>query len=163
MNMQSLMDALASKDGLERTHARESLVAIGRPAVTSLAKALRDSGSKQIRWEAAKALGAIFDARSIPSLVKALEDRDPDVAWLAAEALIKFKKRAWPSLFRALMKSGPDSASLLQGAHHVLVNQKESGFDDLLAELTKDLESGAAKESAPIIAYKILKRMKTIQ
>jgi HEAT repeat protein len=154
------MDSLESKDGMIRKTAREALVASGRRAVSSLDEALRNSGSKQLRWEAAKALGAIGDARSITPLVNALGDRDPDVAWLAAEALAKFGKRAWPPLMQALMNNTKDPVRLRQGAHHVLVNQKEEGFDDLLAILTRDLESGRATESAPIVAYEILKRMK---
>jgi len=48
---------------------------------------------------------------------------------------------------------------LRQGAHHVLRNQKENGFNDLLASLREDLESNTVQESTPIAAYAILKRM----
>jgi HEAT repeat protein len=89
-NLDGLMAMLASEDGMIRQKARESLVVLGRPAAPSLSRALRHSKSDQIRWEAAKALGAIRDTRSIPSLVKALSDEDSDVSWLAAEALSKF-------------------------------------------------------------------------
>ena len=162
-NLESWMKMLASKDGMIRQKARKSLVALGKPAVSSLAQALQDSKSDQIRWETAKALGAIGDTRSIPPLVKALEDTDLDVAWLAAEALKKFKKAAWPSLLRALIKVRQDSSasvSLRHGAHHVLRKQKENGFNDLLASLTKALESNTASESTPVAAYDILKRMR---
>lgn len=71
-NLESLMDMLASKDGMTRQKARKSLVALGKPAVSSLVRALQKSESDQLRWEAAKALGAIGDPRSIPRLVKAL-------------------------------------------------------------------------------------------
>jgi HEAT repeat protein len=159
-NLTSLMNMLASKDGMIRQKARESLVALGKPAVSSLIKALQNSKSDQVRWEAAKALGGICDTRSIPSLVKALADGNSDVAWLAAEALSKFKRTAWPPLLRALMKSGPNSGLLYQGAHHVLANQKEDGFNDLLAALMKALERGALSESAIVDAHELLKRMK---
>jgi hypothetical protein len=154
------MDKLASKDGMVRQKARKSLVALGKPAVSSLNKALLDSVSDQVRWEAAKALGAIGDARSIPPLVKALSDSNSDVAWLAAIGLRKFKKTAWPPLLRALIRSGPNCGSLYQGAHHVLANQKEDGFNDLLAALMKDLELGALSESAIVAAHEFLKRLK---
>jgi len=159
-SLESLMNTLAGKNGMLRLKARESLVAIGKPAVACLAKALQKSKVDQVRWEAAKALGAIGDAKSIPQLVKALEDSNSDVAWLAAEALHKFGKAAWPSLLRAVTKMGPDSASLRHGAHHVLRNQKEDGFNDLLATLMAALESEAVPESAAVAAYDILKRMK---
>ncbi len=154
------MEQLAGKDGMIRLKARESLVAMGEPAVPLLIRALRNSTSDQLRWEAAKALGAISDPRSIPQLVKALEDRNSDVAWLAAEALHKFKKAAWPSLLRAVTNMGPDSVSLRHGVHHVLRNQKEVGFNDLLATLMTALESEAVPESAAVAAYEILKRIR---
>jgi len=156
-----LMAKLASEDGGIRKEARGALVALGKPAVSSLAKALKNSGSNQVRWEAAKALGEIGAPRSIPTLVKALEDKDRDVAWLAAEALSALKKKAWPEVLRAIMKAGPHSESLRRGAHHVLAKQKEEGLDDLLAALLKDLEPNAARESAPMTAYAMLKRLKT--
>jgi HEAT repeat protein len=95
-NIESLMDMLANNDGMIRQKARKSSVALGKPAVSSLIKALQNSTSDQVRWEAAKALGAIGDTRLISPLLKALADSDSDVAWLAAVALSKFKKTAWP-------------------------------------------------------------------
>jgi hypothetical protein len=119
-----------------------------------------ESGFLKYRWEAAKILAAIGDYKAIPSLVKALEDRDHDVAWLAAVALKKFKKAAWPALLRGLIKRKSHSVFLCQGAHHVFRNQKEEGFNDLLAVLTKALESGTVAASIAIAAYDILKQMK---
>ena len=159
-NIKNLMDMLASKDGVIRQNAREALVALGKPAVSSLIQALLNSTLDQVRWEAAKALGSISDTRSIPSLVKALEDSNHDVAWLAADALIPYQKAAWPSLLEALIESKSDSVELRKGAHHVLVNQKEEGFNDLLTTLLKALESSAAPESSAVAAYEILKKMK---
>jgi HEAT repeat protein len=159
-NLRSLMDMLASKDGMIRQKARKSLVALGKPAVSSLVQALDDSEADQLRWEAAKALGAIGDAGAAQSLVHALEDPDTDVTWLAAEGLKKLKKTAWPPLLRALIKSREDSVLLRQGALHVLRNQKEDGFDDLLATLTNDLESNTIRESTPLAARGLLEKMK---
>ena len=158
--LESLMDLLASNNGATRQKARKTLVALGKPAVPSLSEALQNSKLDHVRWEAAKALGAIGDTRAIPRLVNALEDSDPDVAWLAAEALRQFKKGAWPLLLRQLIKDGSESALLRQGAHHVMRNQKENGFNDLLATLREDLESNTVQESTPVAAYAILKRMK---
>ena len=159
-NLESLIDLLASKNGATRMKARKSLVALGKPAVPSLNRTLQYSKEDHVRWEAAKTLGAIGDVRSIPALVCALEDSDQGVVWLAAEALRKFKKIAWPPLMRALMKSTQDSVLLRTGAHHVLRNQKEDGFNDLLMTLRKALESNSAPESTPLAASDILKRLK---
>ena len=158
--IESLIDMLASKNSTIRRNARKSLVALGKPAVPSLNRTLQKSKINHVRWEAAKTLGAIGDARAIPSLVKALEDSDIDVIWLAAEGLRKFKKAAWPKLLRALVKSGEDSVLLRHGVHHVLKNQKEYGFNDLLKALNKALESNSAQETTTIAAYDILKRLK---
>lgn len=158
-DIQSLMDMLASKDGMVRQKARASLVAVGKPAVSSLAQALKNSTLDQVRWEAAKALSAIGDVRAIPSLVKALEDSDSGVTWLAADALSKLGKTAWPALLRPLLEIGSASLVFRQGAHHVLLHQKEDGFDDVLAVLVKELESGAFPETATVAAYEILKRL----
>jgi HEAT repeat protein len=91
-NIESLMDMLASKNSVTRQRARKSLVTLGKPAVLSLTRALKNSKLNHLRWEAAKTLGAIGDTKAIPSLVQALEDSDMDVTWLAAEGLRKFKK-----------------------------------------------------------------------
>ena len=154
------MGVLASKDGAARQKARKSLVALGKLAVSSLTQALQNSEVDHVRWEAVKTLGAIGDSRAIPSLVHALEDSDPDVAWLAAEGLRKFKKAAWSPLLRVLIKRGAGSALLRQGAHHVLRNQREVGFNDLLATLLKALEPGSVPVSTTVASYEILKRMK---
>jgi HEAT repeat protein len=160
-NLESLMNLLTSKNGATRMKARKSLVALGKLAVPSLNRTLQYSKEDHVRWEAAKTLGAIGDVRSIPALVSALEDSDQGVVWLSAEALRKFKKIAWPQLMRALVKSKPDSVLLRQGAHHVLRNQKEAGFNDLLSTLRIALESSTASESTPFAASHILKLLNT--
>ena len=158
-----LMDRLASDDGTVRGDSRESLVSLGESAVPQLCKALKNSGQKQVRWEAAKALDAISSPASIRALVKALEDNDPDVAWIAAEALAKFGKAAWPELFRALIKDGTKSVALRQGAHHVLCNQEESGFEDLLPPLLEDLRSGGLRGATMVAVSAIYKRIRDAQ
>jgi hypothetical protein len=159
-NLESLMDLLASKDGLIRQKARKSLVTLGKPAVSSLIEALQNSMIIQLRWEAAKTLGVIGDTRAIPALVDALEDNDTDVTWVAAEALKKFKKAAWPQVLRMLIKSKSNSVLLHEGAHHIFWKQKEDGFNDLLATLIKALDSNSVQDSITLTAYAILKRMK---
>jgi len=156
----SFMELLLSRDGATREQARKSLVSVGKPAVIILTRALQNSGSDQFRWEAAKTLGEIGDTGGIPVLVSALEDRNHEVAWFAGEALKKFRKIAWLPLLRALVKKGSDSVRLRQGVHHVLRDQNEAGFGDLLKSLMKALESGSVPESSAVAAHGILKRMK---
>jgi len=52
-----------------------------------------------------------------------------------------------------------DSVALRKGAHHVLVDQKEDGFNDLLATLLQALESSSAPESSAVAAHEILKKL----
>lgn len=157
--MDAHMKALESEDGLLRQSAREGLVALGGMAVGPLARALANAKEKQVRWEAAKALGAMNEARAIPTLVRALEDSDSDVIWLAAEALSAFGKEAWPALLAALVNEGTESALLRQGAHHVFANQLEASGNGLLAALQTALEAGALPEAAPMAASAALKRL----
>jgi HEAT repeat protein len=156
----SLVNLLESPDDKVRRDARTSLVAMRKQAVSPLSSVLENSKVYKARWEAAKALGAIGDAKAIPSLIKALDDPESDVAWLAAEALEKFKKAAWPELMHALVKRGSDSVLLRHGAHHILRQQKAAGFNFLLDELRKALESDTVPENIPIAAYHILEKMK---
>jgi HEAT repeat protein len=160
ISLDALLGMLADKDGMVRQKAREALVIQGKPAVQPLISALQTSKSDQVRWEAAKALGAIGDTRSIPSLVEALTDSDTDVEWLAAVALSKFGKAAWPALLQALIRDSDSYASLSQGAHHVFSNQSEDGFNDLLAELLKSLDTNGLPETAIVTARNILKLLK---
>lgn len=159
-NIETLVQLLESEDDKVRIKARKSLVTLGKPAVSSLSKVLENSEVYKARWEAAKALGAIGHVNAIPSLVKALDDPESDIAWLAAKALEKFREAAWPELMRALIKRGSDSVLLRHGAHHILRKQRKDGFRDLLEVLMKALESDSVPESTPLAANNILGRMK---
>jgi HEAT repeat protein len=160
ISAQSLVKLLENEDGKVRTKARKSLVTIGKQAISPLSLVLENSKIYKARWEAAKALGEIGDLKSIPTLVKALEDPESDVAWLAAKALEKFRKAAWPELLRALVERGADSTLLQHGAHHILRKQKMEDYNDLLEILRTSLETGSAPESISPAAYNILERMK---
>jgi len=157
---QSLVNLLESEDEKVRTKARKSLVTIGKQAVSALSLVLENSKIYKARWEAAKALSEIGDLKSIPTLVKALEDPESDVAWLAAKTLEKFRKAAWPILMRALVEHGSESVLLQRGAHHILRKQKVEGYNDLLDVLRTALETGSVPETVSPAAYNVLQRMK---
>lgn len=160
ISTQSLVNLLENEDIKVRTRARKSLVTIGKPAVPSLSLVLENSKIYKARWEAAKALSEIGDLKSIPTLVKALEDPESDVAWLAAKSLEKFRKAAWPELLRALVNHGSESVLLQRGAHHIFRKQKMEGFNDLLDILRTSLETASVPESISLAANEILERMK---
>jgi HEAT repeat protein len=160
ISIQTLVNQLESEDEKLRTRARKSLVTIGKPAVPNLSLVLENSKIYKARWEAAKALNEIGDLKSISTLVKALEDPESDVAWLAAKTLEKFRKAAWPALLRALVNRGSESVLLQHGAHHVLRKQKMEGYNDLLDILRTALETGSVPETVSPAAYNILELMK---
>jgi HEAT repeat protein len=116
--VRSLIAELSSRSGIARERARIALVAKGGSALAPLVKALADR-DRQVRWEAAKALGEIADPAAAPALVRALKDRTFGVRWLAAEGLIALGPGGLVPLLHALVKN-PDSAWLRQGAHHIL-------------------------------------------
>ena len=159
ISTQSLVNLLESEDEKVRIRARKSLVTRGKQAVSPLSLVL-NSKIHKARLEAAKALNEIGDLKSIPTLVKALEDPESDVAWLAAKTLEKFRKAAWPELLHALVDHGSKSVLLQHGAHHILRKQKAEGYNDLLDILRTSLESGSVPESISPAAYQMLERMK---
>lgn len=162
-SIESLVIQLESKDNKVRTKTRKLLVLRGNLAIPALSLTLLNSKIYKVRWEAAKALSEIENAQTIPALVMALEDPESDVAWLAAKALEKFRKVAWPELMNALVKYGAESILLQRGAHHILRKQKYDGFNDLLDKLRTALESVSVPESIPLAAFNILERIRTKQ
>ncbi|MCB2154481.1 HEAT repeat domain-containing protein [bacterium] len=158
-NLEGLMEQLGQKDGLKREHARYALIALGSAAVPCLVNGLENSHSDRLRWEAAKALGSIGDADAIPALVEALEDDDADVQWVAADALVRFGKDAWPALLRKLSREGAESLAFERGVHHIFRNQHEKPYADLLEALTHALDPGLVSDDPSIVAEKLLARL----
>jgi HEAT repeat protein len=85
-----------------RHRARLRLIAGGPASVPYLMSAL-ESPRQEARWEAAKCLQAIADVRAAPALVERLADRDPDVCWVAAEALVALGPKALAPLMHGLI------------------------------------------------------------
>jgi HEAT repeat protein len=156
--IRSLIADLRSKDGMVRQRARQSLVAIGKPAVISLVKLLRDRND-QVRWEAAKALGEIGDRRAAPALIAALEDEEFDVRWLAAEGLIALGGEGLVPLLEALVKC-PQSVWLRAGAHHFLHDLAKAGLRKQVASLLEALEGVEPEIEVPPAARKLLNTLK---
>ena len=116
--IRNLLITLTGKDSRTRKRARDQLVEIGQPVVSSLLPLLLDKKT-YVRWEAAKALSEIGDPGAAPALVKTLEDNDPGIRWMAAEGLIRAEQAGLPPLFEALLAHS-ESTWLREGAGHVL-------------------------------------------
>ena len=152
----ALIAALASDDGSARHHARESLVALGKPAVRCLMEALRDPG-EHVRWEAAKALSEIRDKTSAAALVTALEDPSFGIRWLAAEGLVGLRMYTLPPLLRALEKRA-DSIWLREGALHILHQLAKRGLNDEMGPVVAALEGPVPTLEVPLAARDALEK-----
>ena len=153
-----LITQLGDRNGMQRKHARETLVRMGRPAVDPLIAAL--SAEKAIvRWEAAKAFTELHATAATPALVKALTDNDCDVRWLAAEALIGSRRSVLAPLFEALMAQA-DSLELREGAHHVLRALNDDDLADIIDPVLKTLEHCEPELAVPFSAETALRQLK---
>lgn len=136
---EALLASLRSRDGSVRQKARETLTSMGKRAVRQLIPLLEDP-KDNVRWEAAKALADIGDARAASSLVTTLEDENTGVRWLAAVGLIAMGRDALVPMLEALMERS-DSVWLRDGAHHVLHDLAKGDLEDLLTPIVAALES----------------------
>ena len=116
--VEKLIAQLGDRDGGTRQRARETLVAIGEPAIPSLV-ALLGSPQVRLRWEAAKALTQIPHPAAIPDLVSLLADPESGIRWLAAIGLINVGSRSVPYVLQALTERA-ESKGFRDASHHVL-------------------------------------------
>jgi HEAT repeat protein len=149
---------LGHRSGAVRLHARQLLVTIGGPAVASLVALLADR-NHLIRWEAAKTLGEIADARAAPALVKTLEDSDAEVRWLAAEGLVSMGRDGLPALLQAMVQH-PSAFWLRSGARHVLRGLRDRGLGDLVEPVLEAQEGVEPGLQVPRAAIKVLDKMR---
>ena len=159
--LSSLVAELSKKDGAVRERARQSLVAIGAPAVTYLVEALANR-NELLRWEAAKALGEIGSPAAAPALVAALEDEVFDVRWLAAEGLIALRGEGLVPLLRALVERS-DSLWLREGAHHVLHDVSRGRLEDVLRPLVAALHDIEPSVEVPFAAKTVLSGLMEVE
>jgi HEAT repeat protein len=155
--LEVLIKSLSSEDDGVRVKARHSLVAMGKAAVATLAGALKD-GNELLRWEAAKALGEIGAPEAAPFLVRALEDEQFDVRWLAAVGLIGMNIKGLKPLLHALMEQS-DSVFLREGAHHVIHDLTKGELKKYLAPVLAALENIEPAAGCPQVAFHALEML----
>ena len=171
MGIPELVSALASPDPTVRTKAREALVAIGKArkalvasrklTVPSLIRLLSHS-KPHVRWEAAKALCDIADPIAAFALVNALDDRNGDVRWLAAEGLAALRRESLQPLLAALIERA-QSCWFCEGAHHVchtLVSKRKLG--PILRPVLTALGQSEPEVAVPPAAYDALSRLREL-
>lgn len=124
---------LDASDLHTRRAARRALTEAGAEALPRMLEQL-ESGSFPVRWEVAKALGDLRLPESSEALVRALEDKEQDVRWLAAVALAHIGRPAMKALLEALA-GNIDSLYLRHGAHHALTMYAGTHRDEALAHV----------------------------
>jgi hypothetical protein len=153
-----LTASLESPSPVSRERARAALVAIGRPAVPSLVPLLTHR-AKRVRWEAGIALRDIADPSAAAAVVDVLEDRDPDVRWVASEALIALSRNGLEPLLTALMRRAK-SPEFREGARHVcraLVGRRKLG--PILRPVLLALRASEPEIAVPLAAYSALLKL----
>jgi len=156
--IRKLIMTLSSDNDSIRKEARQSLVAIGSPAVPALIEALKQKDD-HVRREAVKALCEIDDPELAPALIKTLEDEEFDIRWLAAEGIIGLGMNGLKPLLQALIDHG-DSPLLLEGAHHVIHYMAKGGLRKYLGPVLSSLEGIGAAVKAPNAAFHALEMLK---
>jgi HEAT repeat protein len=144
----SLLSALADKEGVRREKAREELVALGAPVVPLLTETLW-AHQGRAHFEAAKALSQIGHPVSVPAFVALLGDQDPGVRWVAAEGLVAAGPASLSLLLKRLMES-PGDKSVREGGHHVLVGLV-AGSKDLEDTLKPVIEACVASDPGDVL------------
>ena len=148
--IKSLIDELASKDGVVRVKARRQLVAYKKQSATLLIRTLSNNND-WVRWEAAKALSQIGNQKAIKALLKALTDEKFEVRWLAAEGLIRIGRKAIVPLLETLINHS-DSYWLREGIHHVLHDMNTGKITEVLRPVLVALEGPEPSLEVPLVA-----------
>jgi HEAT repeat protein len=148
--IKSLIDELASEDGVVRVKARQQLVAYKKRSVAPLIRTLSNKND-WVRWEAAKALSQIGNQKAIRALLEALTDEKFEVRWLAAEGLIRIGRKAIVPLLETLVNHS-DSYSLREGIHHVLHDMNTGKITEVLQPVLVSLEGPEPSLEVPMAA-----------
>jgi hypothetical protein len=162
MNLKNMISDLSSSNDFIRLKARRELLEAGKPAYASLLQALKHRNCL-VRWEVVNILGATGDPELAPALVGALEDREFEVRWVAAEALTRIMgKGGLKTLFQALIEHA-DSAFLREGAHHVFHKLSQGDLNGelrvLLTPILIALESREPAVEIPLVALRSMETM----
>lgn len=153
----ALIASLRSENAEAREATRAELAGLGTAAVPALSAAAI-APDAAIRWEAVKTLGEIADPSGAPAMVRALEDADAGVRWLAAQGLLALGKRGLePRRLEPLLVAlvgRADSAWLREGAHHVLRT-----WAGPFAPVVAALEGPSPALTVPVVAEEVLREL----
>jgi len=151
-NLVKLINELLDTDDYsKKLSARETLVKMGKMIIPQMHKLL-DSENDSLRMEAVKIVELIADRRSIPFLLRLLDDTIFDIRWIAAEALIKIGRHSICPLLKSV-RDGNNSFFLHRGAHHILLGLMSENEKVQLVPLLQSLDNYyELHETAPVQA-----------
>jgi hypothetical protein len=149
-------ESLDTDDYIKKISARETLVKMGKTIIPQMHKLL-DSENDSLRMEAAKIVELIADRRSIPFLLRLLEDTIFDIRWIAAEAIIKIGRQSICPLLKSIC-DGNNSLIFHRGAHHILTGLVNEDEKAQLIPLLQSLDNYyELRETASVQAFIALK------
>lgn len=156
----SNLAALGSSDGVVRERARNALVADGgHDIVPALINELSDT-RRQVRWEAVKALSKIANPIAALPLVRAMDDRDTDVAWIAAEGVANLGDSGFFALLDRLTHN-TSTTQFCRLAHHSLrLLRKSTKYRIELDHIMKAMEGPEPTLAAPVAAYEVTQEIR---
>lgn len=150
---------LASENCVTRERARKALVAEGgNDVVDALAQELSGT-TRQRRWEAVVALSGIASPLCALSLVRAMDDEDTDIAWIAAEGIAKLGEAGFIAVLSRLTHHS--SIRFCRLAHHSLkVLRGAAKHPAEVKHVMTALKSLEPTLAAPVAAYEALQSLR---
>jgi HEAT repeat protein len=105
------------------------------------------------------ALSQIADPRAAPALVRALEDKEFSVRWLAAQGLLAMGRNGLEPLLRELVRQS-HSVWLRMGAHYVVRQLSARDLKEVLQPLLAALDGLEPALEVPMAARAALEALK---
>jgi len=157
----ALLEALHTADEQQSNQIFQSLVNLGYLAVPALLDASQSSSS-WMRWQSVRALGEIHDSRALPILVRALNDSDHGVAWMAAKSVVPFGRDCLAPVLH-LLTTTAITPWLRETSAYVLSKQcqNNSELKACLDPLLQQLHRSSYKEGAGYAALKAEEQLMT--
>lgn len=149
-----LIEALTIDRDLLHREARRALLNLGQIAEQAWLELLQHPDS-HIRWEAARGLGEIGDARAAPILAEGLLDENYTVRWATADVLAHLGKSAVPATLSILSRYSLNEPSR-QAAYHALHGISDHEVQERIKPLLDALRGSTASIGVPVVAQRLL-------
>lgn len=141
-----LADVLVHTSDFRASIASSELIRAGAAAIPSL-EALLDSTDRNVRWRAVSTIVAIDGRESLGCLMRALHDDSVDIAWLAADGLLKLGQPVQVDVLRSVLKQHISVATARALRHYAEHSSPRRTFKPIL-DATQGLASLSAIPAA---------------